>query len=121
MLYEFYSTQKTKKPGSVNATYLLNGVPEVAKEPRVNGHQKDGEDTHMQSSPYMSSSAPQQDDQEEAAPSISIVLANEEDLEGMLSTQLVGWVYFTAFETCAAEKGVSGKGNVQANILNTYL
>lgn len=83
MLYEFHSTQVTKSPGSVNATYLLDGVPRAPKESSVNGHRQDGEDTHMQSSPYMSSSMPHQEDQEEeAVPSKSIILAKEDDLDG---------------------------------------
>lgn len=82
MLYEFHSTQVTKSPGSVNATYLLDGVPRAPKESSVNGHRQDGEDTHMQSSPYMSSSMPHQEDQEEeAVPSKSIILAKEDDLD----------------------------------------
>ena len=85
MLYEFYSTQKTRSPDSVNATYLLTGVLKPPSKSCVNGHQKDGEDTYMQSSPYMSSSRPQQEHQDEAAPSRSIVLAKEEDLDGKMS------------------------------------
>ncbi|CAD6584828.1 MAG: hypothetical protein ASARMPREDX12_006640 [Alectoria sarmentosa] len=81
MLYEFYSTQTTKKPASINATYLLDGVPRNAKKSSINGHQQDGEEIHMQSSPYMSSSMPHQDDEEEAVPSRSIILAKGEDLE----------------------------------------
>ncbi|KAF6230980.1 hypothetical protein HO173_010888 [Letharia columbiana] len=80
MLYEFYSTQTTKKPASIKATYLLDGVPKGPKEFGVNGHQQDGKDIHLQSSPYMSSSMPHQEEQEEAVPSRSIILAKEEDL-----------------------------------------
>lgn len=92
MLYEFYFTQTTKKPGSVNATYLLDGVPITPKDSSVNGHQLDGEYTHMQSSPYMSSSMLSHEDQEEAVPTRSIILAKEEDLEGRLATQFGGSV-----------------------------
>lgn len=92
MLYEFYSTQTTKKPGSVSATYLLDGVPTISKDSSVNGHQLDGEDMHVQSSPYMSSSIPYQEDHEEAVPTRSIILAKEEDLEGKLATSFVGSV-----------------------------
>ena len=45
---------------------------------------------YMQSSPYMSSSAPHQEDQVEAAPSKGIVLAKEEDLEGKTGLRFVG-------------------------------
>ena len=82
LLYEFYSTQTTKKPGSIYATYLLDGIPRPVRESSVNEHQHDGEDIRMQSSPYMSSSMSHHEDQEDAIPSRSIVLANEEDLEG---------------------------------------
>lgn len=86
MLYEFYDTQRIKEPGSINATYLLDGVPKASRQSYVNGHGQEGEDTHMQSSPYMSSSAPHQDDQDDAAPSRTVVLANEDDLEGKMSS-----------------------------------
>ena len=84
MLYEFYTTQKIKNPKSINATYLLDGVPRAPKQSRTNEYQQDGEDTHMLSSPYVSSSVPHQEAQAEAAPSRSIILAKEEDLEGEL-------------------------------------
>ena len=90
MLYEFYTTQKTKKPGSIDATYLLDGVPRTPEEPSANGHQQDAEDVHMQSSPYMSSSIPHQEDQIEAVPWRSIILAKEEDLEGEMGMQSRG-------------------------------
>ena len=85
MLYEFYITQRTKTPESINATYLLDGVPRAPKQSPVNGHQQSEEDTHMQSSPYMSSSVPPQDDQEAAIPSRNIILVKEEDLECKMS------------------------------------
>ena len=112
MLYEFYSIQRNKGPESVNATYLLNGIPRAPKQSCLNGHQQDGGDMYIQSSPYMSSSAPHQEDQVEAAPSRSIVLAKQEDLEGKTGLRFAGWVYLTASEMSAAEKGVSGKGEL---------
>lgn len=90
MLYEFYSTQTIKNPGSINATYLLDGVPRAPKDSNVIGHPQGGEDMHMQSNPYMSNSTPLQDDQEGAVPSRSITLAKEEDLEGKMGIRLVG-------------------------------
>ena len=93
MLYEFYSTQTSRNPGSIRATYLLNGILKASKAPYTNGRPQDGDDMHMQSSPYMSSLVPHQ---EEAVSSRSIVLAREEDLEGKMTMQ----IYFTAPE-CA--------------------
>ncbi|KAL9130635.1 MAG: hypothetical protein Q9175_006970 [Cornicularia normoerica] len=88
MLYEFYSTQTTKKPGSVHATYLLDGVSRPVRESSVNRHQQDGGDMHVQSSPYMSSSIPHQEDQEDAFVPRSIVLAKEEDVEGKMNMRI---------------------------------
>ena len=112
MLYEFYSTQTTKKPASINATYLLDGVPRNAKKSSINGHQQDGEEIHMQSSPYMSSSMPHQDDEEEAVPSRSIILAKGEDLEGTSKLPFVGLVYSAASVLSAADKDFSGKSKI---------
>ncbi len=81
ILYEFHRVQNSRKSGSVYATYLLDGVPKEI-EPSVNGHFKDGDDVHMQSSPHMSSSIPQETNEEDAVPSRRIMLAREEDLEG---------------------------------------
>lgn len=86
MLYEFYCTQTTRKPGSVNVTYLLDGVPNAPRQCSVYGHQEDGEDTHMQSSPYMSSSVLHSEEQEEAVPSRIIMLVKEESIEGKMGT-----------------------------------
>lgn len=82
MLYEFHRTQNFKKPGSIHATYLLNGVPSIPRGSSTDGHQADGEVTHMQSSPYMSSSMAQEDIEEENISSRKVILAREEDLEG---------------------------------------
>jgi len=82
MLFEFHQQQNAKKPGSIRATYLLDGLPKVIKNTGTNGHQVDGEDVHMQSSPYMSSSMPHQDEEDEdAVPIRSIVLVREEELD----------------------------------------
>ena len=82
MLYEFHHAQNSKRIGSVHATYLLDGVPRVVKESNDTGYQPEGEDIHMQSSPYMSSSMPQEDGEEDKIPSRKIMLAREEDLKG---------------------------------------
>ncbi|KAK4696138.1 DNA polymerase delta subunit 3, partial [Lecanoromycetidae sp. Uapishka_2] len=80
MLYEFHQTQISKKPGSIHATYLLDGLLMTANGTHTNGHGQDGEDVHMQSSPYMSSSMPQGEPEEGEAPQRSIILAREADL-----------------------------------------
>lgn len=119
MLYEFYSTQTTKKPGSINATYLLDGVPRTPEEPNANGHQQDGEDMHMQSSPFMSSPIPHQEDQVEAVPWSSVILAKEEDIEGEMGMQSMGRVSPPPLE-CPLLKICSGKGVLQTNQFHTY-
>ena len=83
MLLEFHDKQNAKEPGSVHATYLLDGIPKpVTRACPINGHPRDGEDVHMQSSPFMSSAVQEEDKEEELAiPSRSVILAREEDLE----------------------------------------
>lgn len=84
MLYDFHQNENSKKPNSVNATYVITGVqqPEApAANGKTNGSDRDGDDL-MQSSPYMSSSMPNQDDPAETVPTTSIILVREEDLEG---------------------------------------
>ena len=84
MLYNFHKKQNAKKLGSVHATYLLDGIP----KPIINGIQTnchrvdDDKDVHMQSSPFTSSAAQQEDKVEGfAVPSRSIILARQEDFE----------------------------------------
>ncbi|KAF1994816.1 hypothetical protein P154DRAFT_501321 [Amniculicola lignicola CBS 123094] len=81
MLYEFHSKQNAKKPNSIHATYLLTGKKRI--EEHNNGvHKKDGDDTFMHSSPYMSSMPePEEPEPDESTPSTSIVLVREEELE----------------------------------------
>lgn len=86
MLYDFHQTQATKQPSSVHATYLLDGEPIISKRTRADGHQQAGTDVHMQSSPFMSSSMPQEEQEEDGVPQRSIILAREEDLQGKLGT-----------------------------------
>ena len=83
MLYDFHQGQTSKKPGSVHAIYLVDGIPTITKEHSTNGETGDGEDAYMQNSPIMSSSLPQEETEEYTIPSNSIVLAREEDLQGM--------------------------------------
>lgn len=79
MLFEFHRIQNGKKPGTVHATYLLSGTKRPIEPTVANGHhiQEDG-DTHMPSSPVMSSSMPQAEESQVQ----SIILAREEHLEG---------------------------------------
>lgn len=86
MLYDFYQNENSKKPNSVNATYVITGVQHPPEPPATNGdtRESDGDDI-MQSSPYISSSMPNQDTVADTITS-SIILAREEDLEGNAAT-----------------------------------
>ncbi|RDW79197.1 uncharacterized protein DSM5745_06049 [Aspergillus mulundensis] len=85
MLYDFHHNENSKKPSSVNATYVLSGVPKPA-EPATNGAAVNGsggdDDDIMPSSPYISSSMPNPEDESEQVPVSAVLLAREEDLEG---------------------------------------
>ncbi|KUL83600.1 hypothetical protein ZTR_11288 [Talaromyces verruculosus] len=81
MLFDFHKTENGKKPNSVSATYLISGVQTSQKLPAANGGSKDGEDTVMRSSPYMSS-MPQPEEKEPSMRTTSFMLAREEDLDG---------------------------------------
>ena len=86
MLYEFHQNENSKKPNSVNATYVITGVQQP-EPPAANGATKEADDDgddFMQSSPYISSSMPNQESSTEGVPTSSIILVREEDLEGML-------------------------------------
>ncbi|MCJ1300326.1 hypothetical protein MMC08_003122, partial [Hypocenomyce scalaris] len=86
MLYDFHHEQKIRKPGSIHATYLVGGARRVSELPSTNGSQKpDGEDVHMQSSPFLSSSMPHQDEEAEEHTVRSITLVREEQLEEVKS------------------------------------
>lgn len=87
MLFDFHRKQTSKNRSSVHATYLVEGILAASKETGVNGYKGDGEDVHMQSSPYMSSSMPHEDHTEDVITTRSIILAREEDLEGKSSQQ----------------------------------
>ena len=86
MLYEFHQNENSKKPNSVNATYVITGVQQLPEPPATNGNANDfdgdGDDV-MQSSPYISSSMPNQDEVIDSIHTTSIILVREEDLEGM--------------------------------------
>ncbi|KAL8915618.1 MAG: hypothetical protein Q9172_006835 [Xanthocarpia lactea] len=83
LLFQFHKQQNSKKPGSVHAVYLVTGftIP-VTPTDLPQTEQADGEDAHMQSSPFMSSSMPQQEDEEEPLAVKTVTLCREEDLEG---------------------------------------
>ncbi|ODM19489.1 hypothetical protein SI65_04473 [Aspergillus cristatus] len=87
MLYDFHHNENSKKPNSVNATYVITGVQHPPEPPATNGdaHESDGDDI-MQSSPYISSSMPNQDASADAVTTSSIILVREEDLEDAKST-----------------------------------
>ncbi|KAL4787997.1 DNA polymerase subunit Cdc27 [Aspergillus varians] len=89
MLFDFHHHENSKKPSSVNATYILTGVPK-AIEPATNGAAANGKDSDeddiMPSSPYISSSMPNQDAATDQIPVSSVLLAREEDLEDAKAT-----------------------------------
>ncbi|OJJ88456.1 uncharacterized protein ASPGLDRAFT_54511 [Aspergillus glaucus CBS 516.65] len=82
MLYDFHHNENSKKPNSVNATYVITGVQHPSEPHATNGdaHESDGDDI-MQSSPYISSSMPNQDAAADTVTGSSIILVREEDLE----------------------------------------
>lgn len=85
MLYDFYKKQNSKKEASVHATYLITGTQIINPAEQVNGAKSEIDvDIHMQSSPYMSSSLPNQDDEGEIEfERVTVItLAKEEHLEG---------------------------------------
>ena len=87
MLYDFHHNENNKKTNSVNATYILTGV-QKAPEPTsaTNGVQDSFDESNgiPQSSPYVSSSMPNQDAVADDIAISSVLLVREEDLEGTL-------------------------------------
>lgn len=84
MLYDFHKKQNQKKPGTVHATYLISGTKRKEEPPATIGGVKDVDgDDYMQSSPFMSSSMPQPEEDQGTGESsvLSITLTREEDLE----------------------------------------
>ena len=82
MLYEFYTHENKKRPGSVHATYLVYGTQSAKTYSAKGDSQQDGEDVSMTSSPFMSSSMPQ-GEEEEAPPVKVMTVVREENLDGM--------------------------------------
>ncbi len=91
MLYEFHRQQNAKKPGSVHATYLLSGLRKPAPPPpAANDNKQDAKndidmDISFSSLPDNSQANP--DSTDEQIVTQSILLAREEDLERMFSSQ----------------------------------
>ncbi len=84
MLYEFHRTQNARKPGCLHASYLVGGVRKPQTNSSTNGiNGRNGEDISMQSSSFLSSSMPEQEEEIEKIPVTTITLAREEDLEGV--------------------------------------
>ncbi|KAJ4368105.1 hypothetical protein N0V83_006460 [Neocucurbitaria cava] len=80
MLFDFHQKQNAKKPNAVHATYLVSGTKKSAEGTNIaNG--RDGEDTAMRSSPFMSSMPETEEHIEEHVKTTTIVLAREEELE----------------------------------------
>ncbi|RAH49912.1 uncharacterized protein BO95DRAFT_459858 [Aspergillus brunneoviolaceus CBS 621.78] len=96
MLYDFHHNENNKKPNSVNATYILTGV-QKAPEPATsaNGFQSSADtDDIPPSSPYISSSMPNQDGDADEVAISSILLVREEDLEDAKATfQSIASIY----------------------------
>ena len=80
MLYEFHAHENKKRPGSVHATYLIYGTQSAKTYYATGDSQKDGEDISMTSSPFMSSSMPQDEDTVETPLKVMTVV-REENLE----------------------------------------
>jgi DNA polymerase delta subunit 3 len=83
VLYEFHRNENAKKPATVHATYIISGIQKAPEPAPTNGHAND-EDEMMQSSPYLPSSMPNEDEASDSIRTASIILVREEDLEGSL-------------------------------------
>ena len=84
MLSDFHNQQTTKKPGSVHAMYLISGVQVAKPSSDLNGTSNDhhADDVPMQSSPFMSSSMPEQEEEEDTTATLKVItLVREEQLE----------------------------------------
>ena len=93
MLFEFYSKENARRPGSVHATYLISGG-QPSKNDELNGVDND---VHMRSSPFFSSSMPSQDEDHEMIESTGrrtevltrvVTLVREDQLEGISTAAL---------------------------------
>jgi len=84
MLYEFHRQQNAKKPGSIHATYLISGTKREELQTPTPTITKDGEDEYMQSSPFVTSSIPENEEVASVLTTI-ISLVREEDLDSMFA------------------------------------
>ena len=82
MLFDFHKSQNKLKPASVHACYLLDGIFKSDQETSGQAQGHSDNDTPMQSSPFMSSSMPQHEDEQLVIPVRRIVLVKEEQLNG---------------------------------------
>lgn len=82
MLFDFHRNENNKKPNSVNATYIITGIQKAPETPPTTNGLQDSFDGIPQSSPYISSSMPNQDVATDEIAMSSVVLVREEDLEG---------------------------------------
>lgn len=121
MLYDFHHGQNARKPGSVHATYIVDGKPRKLQEVGLNEDSRNGEDEHMQSSPFMSSSMPQEGAEEDTLPVRKITLAREEDLEGRRSNEIVNPRSLDMLKTDLMPMATSRQKRFRAHLLHTYL
>ncbi|MCJ1378473.1 hypothetical protein MMC17_001572 [Xylographa soralifera] len=82
ILYDFHARQNAKKSGSVHATYLVSGVQSTKAIVNRSIAEAD-EDVHMHSSPFMSSSMPQQDVEEGVFEVKVMTLVQEQRLDAV--------------------------------------
>lgn len=118
MLFEFHQKQNAKKPGAVHATYLLTGrkaAPPSYQNTNGNGAHKDGEDTIMPSSPFMSSFTKGEEPMEEDAHTrLTITVATEEKLEGEASYNALG-------DETLLTRSSSGEGTIRRTFVSSDL
>ncbi|KAF2829352.1 hypothetical protein CC86DRAFT_444450 [Ophiobolus disseminans] len=88
MLFDFHKQQNAKKSNTVHATYLITGKKrsEDDESKHTNGvNGRDGDDTNMRSSPFMSSMPEPEEDSdesdEEPVKQTTILLVREEQLQ----------------------------------------
>ena len=88
MLFDFYSHENAKRPGSIHATYLLSG----RRKPKQPAELSNGNSTYKEDSPVPSSPPPfsssmldpsQNDTSGDSELVQTITLAREESLEGL--------------------------------------
>ncbi|KAK6356229.1 hypothetical protein TWF718_000601 [Orbilia javanica] len=78
-LAAFHETENRKRQGSCHATYLVTGIPKPLVQPSRSTTDKD-DDTYMESSPVPRAT---QNENEESVKTSSVILATEEELEGV--------------------------------------